>query len=489
MKFFQQPIYFFHGKIKSFNGAALPGLVRDKVAHLTPDTELPAKKLVRTRRRILVLLRFIKNIGVSPAMDDYERRKLGIFNLLNFFQIVTGLLVPAVGLFNQHHAPVMAWLLAPTPAFISIVVLWLNARRKQEAAMIAYFILYPVVTSVVFMSGLNLGVELFFILYGILSVFFLQQISHMLFSVALSMISYFILAVVWKEYRYQAEQDYLPFYLFNQLLAIVFIFYGLFLIKKENALYQKNILTKNREIAEKAALLKEQADKLSELNLLKNKLFSVIAHDLKSPMYALQTVFRNMQQYDLPAREMKKMLPDVVNDLTYTTGLMENLLQWAKSQMQSETIQPAPIDLSKTVTDVIFLLRLQAENKQLYIENKITEPLEVFADNNMVNLVLRNLLSNAIKFTPAQGYIEISAGIQSKHIEVLVKDSGEGISEADMQKISMNNYYTTKGTSNEPGTGLGLMLCKEFLTKSGSSLTIQSKPGEGSEFSFILPRQ
>ncbi len=489
MKFFQQRILFFHGKIKSFNAAVLPEPVKSKPALLHPDNDSTIKKPVRLKSRILVLLRFIKNIGASAAMDDYERRKLGIFNLLNFFQIVTGLLVPVTGLFNHHHAPVMAWLLAPTPAFISIVVLWLNARQKKDAAMIAYFILYPVVTSVVFMSGMNLGVELFFILYGILSVFFLQQISHMLFSVSLSMISYFILAVVWKEYRYQAEQDYLPFYLFNQLLAIVFIFYGLFLIKKENALYQDNILTKNREIAEKAALLKEQADKLSELNLLKNKLFSVIAHDLKSPMYALQTVFRNMQQLDLPAREVKKLLPDVVTDLTYTTGLMENLLQWAKSQMQSEVSSPEMIDISTVTADVISLLRLQADTKQLYIENKMDEPAEVYADHNMVSFVLRNLLSNAIKFTPAQGYIEVYATSHPGYIEVSVKDSGEGLTASEIQKIGLHNYYTTKGTANEPGTGLGLMLCKEFLSGSGGQLHIQSTKGMGSVFSFSLPQQ
>ena len=455
-----------------------------------------------SQQRFLHFIHKIKSLGFTKSMDDYEKRKLGIFNLLNFLQLLTGITVSITGLFDNEKLPGMAWFIASMPSMISILVLTLNSYRKYEAALISYFILYPVITSIVYMSGLDLGVELFFILYGILSVFFLQQISHMIFSVGLSMISYFVLSVVWEKYQYQLETANLPMFLFNQVLAIMFIFYGLFLIKKENSGYQFSILSKNRdlhkknleiqkqktEIAEKATLLEKQTDELTQLNTLKNKLFSVIAHDLKTPMYALRNLFRNMYQFNLSGEEIKTMIPDVVNDLNYTTGLMENLLHWAKSQMQSDSIRPQKIDVSKITEEVLQLLRLQAESKKIYIESKVNSDVFVFADKDMINLVLRNLLSNAIKFTPEQGYIQVGVNELSSFVEVFVRDTGTGMSDEAMQKIRKNDYFTTKGTASESGTGLGLMLCKEFLAKNGGQMHIESEPGKGSVFSFTLPR-
>ena len=440
-------------------------------------------------------LQDIKSIGLTKTMDDLERRKLSIFNQLNFFQLVTGLIVPITFLFGNQKFPVTSFLIASMPAFVSFLVLCLNLYYKHQAGMVAYFILYPVVTSLVYMRGMNLGVELFFILYGVLSVFFLQEITHMLFAISLSMISYFTLAVLCTHYTYQLQTANLFFYLFNQLIAIVFIFYGLFLIKKENTLYQFSILTTNRELQQKnkkiekqKAEIEEKAKELSELNSLKNKLFSVIAHDLKSPMYALRNLFSQMQEQEIPTREIRTMIPDVVNDLNYTTGLMENLLQWAKSQMQSETINPQPNDLLQLTAEVINILHLQAVSKKITIQNHIKKPFPVFADRDMVHLVLRNLISNAIKFTPQKGEINIRIVENGSSVKLSVQDTGIGISEEEMRKINENNYYTTKGTSSEAGTGLGLMLCKEFLIKNKGRLEISSKQGEGSTFSFTLPR-
>jgi two-component system, sensor histidine kinase and response regulator len=452
-------------------------------------------------QHLLVLDNRVRSIGHSEAMDDFEKRKLGLFNQLNFLGLLTGIIAPAAGIFNDDKLPMLAWFIAFLPGLVSMLVLFLNHNRKYDIAFFAYFILQPFVTSLVYLSGINLGVELFFILYGILSVFFLQRLTHMLFSLALSMISYFMLAVVLKTYTYQLENASLYFYLFNQVMAIVFIFYGLYLIKEENTGYQLSILNKNRElhrvnleiesqraeIEEKAAQLHAQTVELTQLNSLKNKLFSVISHDLKTPMYALRNVFSNIQEYDIPADEVKSLIPDVVNDLNYTTGLMENLLQWAKNQMSSDTAHPQEIDTTELVQDVVRLLRLQAGAKQIQIEVVADKPYYAYADRDMVHMVLRNLLSNAIKFTPDNGNITITTEVKTNMISIAVKDSGVGISEENLQKL-FNEYYTSKGTANESGTGLGLMLCKEFLTKNGGHLQVSSEEGKGSVFSFTLPR-
>lgn len=443
----------------------------------------------------------IRAIGISEDLDDFERRKLGLFNQLNFLGLITGIIAPIAGIFDDDRLPTLAWIIAFLPGIVSMVVLLLNYHRKYAIATTSYFILQPFVTSLVYLSGINLGVELFFILYGILSVFFLQRISHMMFSLGFSMISYFMLAVVLKNYQYQLEDASLFFYLFNQILAIVFIFYGLYLIKKENTEYQFNILGKNRElhrvnleiekqrmeIAEKAVLLEQQKEQLSELNSLKNKLFSVISHDLKTPMYALRNLFSNMQQVDLTPEEVKSLIPDVVNDLNYTTGLMENLLQWAKNQMRADTAHPQVFDVTALISDVCGLLRLQAEAKRIHLLSTAKEPVEIYADRDMVHLVLRNLISNAIKFTPEEGNITIEAVENGTMTNIAVKDSGVGIEEETLRKL-FNEYYTSKGTANEDGTGLGLMLCKEFLTKNGGQMRVTSQVGKGSVFSFTLPK-
>jgi signal transduction histidine kinase len=443
----------------------------------------------------------IRAIGISEDLDDFEKRKLGLFNQLNFLGLITGIIAPIAGIFDDDKLPTLAWVIAFLPGIVSMLVLFLNHQRKYAIATTSYFILQPFVTSLVYLGGINLGVELFFILYGILSVFFLQRISHMMFSLAFSMISYFMLAVVLKNYQYQLEDASLFFYLFNQLLAIIFIFYGLYLIKKENTEYQFNMLSKNRElhrvnleiekqkmeIAQKAAQLEEQTYQLTELNSLKNKLFSVISHDLKTPMYALRNLFSNIQQYDLPPEEVKSLIPDVVNDLNYTTGLMENLLQWAKNQMRATAVNAEAMDITMLINDVCGLLRLQAESKHIHLHIGVTESVEVYADRDMMHLVLRNLLSNAIKFTPDQGNIHIDVVENGTMTTISVKDSGVGIDEETLRKL-FNEYYTSKGTANESGTGLGLMLCKEFLTKNGGKMHVASQVGKGSVFSFTLPK-
>ena len=503
MPFLQQRMIEMHSKVKTIKLQQTASLIYQELLQLPGKIKSIQVREIPTDIKLSVLkfLKDIKCLGFTASMDDYEKRKLGIFNQLNFLQLVTGILVPLAGLTGYGKLPPTTWVCAISPAFVSLSVLWLNANHKYTAALISYFLVYPFLSSVVYMSGLNLGVELFFILYGILSVFFLQHISHMLFSVSLSMISYFILAVVCESFIYELKTANYFFYLFNEVLAIVLIYYGLYLVKKENTGYQFSILSKNRalhksnleikqqqtEIAEKAILLKKQTDELSELNGLKDKLFSVIAHDLKSPMYALRNLFRNMKEYDIPAEEIKTMIPDVVNDLNFTTSLMDNLLQWARSQMQSDTVRAQKLDISEVTDSVLRLLRLQAEAKHIYIESKIDKPVYTLADKEMIHLVLRNLVSNAIKFTPENGSVIVSVKESKAFVEVSVADTGTGISEEALVKINEKNYYTTKGTASESGTGLGLMLCKEFVIKNGGEMTIKSEIGKGSVFSFTLP--
>ena len=490
MAHIKQQRFTVQARIKEVWETKFPGMLKLVASPGWKDrlAEVSAKEINDTSKHLAAFHYSVKNIGAAAILDDYERRKLGIFNQLNFFQLITGIFIAAAGLGNSNNFPQWAWWVALLPSVISIAVLWLNARQQYEAALLSYFIFYPVMTSFVYMSGINMGNELFFVLYGILSVFFLQRISHMIFSVSLSMISYFMLAVVLKDHRFQLESSSMSLYMVNQITGVAFIFYGLFLIKKENMEYQASVLEKNREIAQAALLLEQQTKELIELNSLKNKLFSIIAHDLKTPMYSLRSLFKTMQQQNIPAKQIKAMLPDMIHNLNYTTGLMDNLLHWAKSQMQTEGAIIQSVDPAKITGDTIRLLSTQADAKQVTITAHCPDGLLVQADSNMIELVIRNLLSNAIKFTPENGAVVIGIKEYDNHAEVYITDNGRGIGAEALQKINGNNYFSTNGTAQEPGTGLGLMLCKEFLLKNNSSLCIQSIPGKGSTFSFSLQK-
>jgi signal transduction histidine kinase len=457
-------------------------------------------------------------LGFRTDMNHFERRKLSVFNLLNFFGFLIGCLLPVIGLSSSKiELSLFAWSVCFAPAMVSVLVLVLNYYRLSEIAALAYFTLYPLLTAMVYMVSFDVGIELFFILYGVLSVFFLQRFWYIVFAYFLAISCYFFVFVFIRDYSVQIVHLNYSLYVLNHVLPACFIFWALFLIKRENTQYQTRLILKNKELQEvnmeiqrknalidekarqlqkqneliddKAKQLQQQAHELTELNTMKNKLFSVISHDLKTPLYALRNLFRSVQKYDLPAEDIKNFVPEVVLNLNYTTALMENLLIWVKSQMQITVRNPQLLEVKELVKESTDLLSLQASSKRIEVRSTIDQPAFIYADKDMINLVIRNLLSNAIKFTPIEGLIIISMEDKGEVIRISIKDNGVGMDEKTLGQLFENTYHSTKGTAEETGTGLGLMLCKDFLLKNGGDIRVESSPGKGSTFSFTLPKK
>ncbi len=191
---------------------------------------------------------FVKTIGITSDLEEYEIRKMSIFNQLNFYGIATGVIVPIISMFALKHLPPLAWYAAGSPVAIGIIVLWLNYERYYEFARMVYFSFYPIITCMVYLGRADVGIELFFILYGIMSVFFLQQRINIIVSLSLSMICYLIAAVVPHDYYFRLAAANYGFFVLNHLLAIGFIFYALYLVKKENTDYQSSLIIKGREL-------------------------------------------------------------------------------------------------------------------------------------------------------------------------------------------------------------------------------------------------
>ncbi|GAB3649594.1 histidine kinase N-terminal 7TM domain-containing protein [Echinicola sediminis] len=233
--------------------------------------------------------------------------------------------------------------------------------------------------------------------------------------------------------------------------------------------------------------LEAQAKELTKLNTTKDRLLSIISHDIKAPLNSL-TQFLNMAGSGmLTDKEIKSMLPVFEQNLKHVSGFMENLLVWAKSQLHGENVDRVEFDLIREIEDCIGLFKSSLDEKGIILMiNKEGSSL-VYADLNMISLVIRNLISNAIKFCQTGDQITITVRHLSDEVEVRVKDSGVGIEEKNFKRIFSNESFTTYGTQKERGTGLGLMLCKDFVEKNGGKIWVESEVGEGAKFFFTVP--
>ncbi|QHJ07139.1 sensor histidine kinase [Hymenobacter busanensis] len=243
----------------------------------------------------------------------------------------------------------------------------------------------------------------------------------------------------------------------------------------------------NRLLERKNASINRQKQELDRLNRTKDTLFSVISHDLRSPLSSLYSLLSLLNLGKLPAERLAAHSERLTRTLETTLRLLDNLLNWAASQMQGTTVRPEPLRLDAVVEECRCLLLGDAERKHIELSNLLTEPTYARADLNMTRLVLRNLLSNAIKFTPSGGTISVGVVRQGDMWCVRVCDSGVGIASEDQFRIFGDlEPHSTLGTANEKGIGLGLRLCKDFVQRNGGRLTFESVPGQGSTFCFTL---
>ena len=237
-------------------------------------------------------------------------------------------------------------------------------------------------------------------------------------------------------------------------------------------------------------LIEQQTRKLTEVATTNTKFISIIAHDLRSPfssiLYALDIVKENLNNNNI--NETENYINIASNYASNTLSLLDDLLVWTMSQNNEKNFNPVKINLNELLRDEIVSSIISATQKQITLRHSIAPNLNVTADLQMVKTILRNLIGNAIKYTNTGGEISISASEGKQFVEIAVKDNGIGISPAFQRELfKINDNHSTKGTNNEKGTGLGLLLCKEFIEMHGGNIRVESKPGIGSKFKFTLP--
>jgi PAS domain S-box-containing protein len=230
--------------------------------------------------------------------------------------------------------------------------------------------------------------------------------------------------------------------------------------------------------------------RLRELNSTKDKFFSIIAHDLMSPFNSILGLCEILSQNinDKDYQNIDEYSQAIISSSRKAFALLVNLLEWSRLQTGRISFNPVRINFKTIINDNIELFKNSALQKEVLIETDIQPDLNIFADYNMINTVVRNLLSNAIKYTSKSGNIRISALQNAQLTEFSIHDTGVGIREEDIDKIfRLDIQFSTTGTANESGSGLGLMLCKEFVEKHNGKIWVESKLDKGSTFKFNLP--
>jgi len=234
--------------------------------------------------------------------------------------------------------------------------------------------------------------------------------------------------------------------------------------------------------------IQQQRDKLEEAGRIKDKLFSVVSHDIKSPLNSLKIALILAHSGDISPDEFKNIAIGLEEHLEKTTEFIQNLLHWARLQLQGEVFEPQRLDLSVIIDETCALLEMEWTRKNIQVNRELPEfPLIVHADPNMIQSVVRNLLTNAIKFTPAGGTITIHATSSENEFIISISDTGVGIPSTRRRQIFTLENITTLGTQQESGTGLGLVLCKEFVEKNRGRIWFESEENKGTTFYFSLP--
>jgi signal transduction histidine kinase len=271
-------------------------------------------------------------------------------------------------------------------------------------------------------------------------------------------------------------------------LVTVFIMY--FTIKNIRNSYdfeRAQVEEKRKDIEEQHQYILAQNEQLEHINSEKNKLMSIIAHDLRGPLSNIQNYLELVGEYGLDKEEREVVESDLLRVTQSTLNMLSKLLIWSKSQMDGVVVKLSDMNLNDTLKNTLEMERIMASKKGINLTYEVDLTMSVVADSDMLQLVVRNIVSNAIKFTPPGGRIDVSTRRINNECRISIADNGRGIAYEQQHDMFTLKARSTFGTANEKGVGLGLILCKEFTEQQGGRISFESIPGKGSTFYIFMP--
>lgn len=409
------------------------------------------------------------SVGVREKQTTYEQGLIKLTNksALAILLIINLVLLP-LALINRQTLPI----LFINSIFFPVTLLLNYAGKHSLARHFLICLLYLMLLLISVYRGRGSGVSFILIPTILLSMIFFYKKTGFYFHIAIGIIT---IAIIFFLHYYGTPLSPYPaslsrlVYPFHLVISLALTFFFINFFFTLNTEYQKELM---------------------ELNFTKNKIISIISHDLRSPLSSLKGILSLLNNRSISQEEFYQLSADLEKNTENLSDMLDNLLQWAFTQMKGFTPNPVNFSLHQIVEEQIGLFSEAARQKGISLHNYIAVHTTAYADVNHIRLILRNLINNAIKFTNDGGSVSVRAVSDNDHITVSVSDTGIGIQEDYLKKMFSSDQPTSAvGTKGESGTGLGLLLCKEMIAYNGGEFWADSKPGVGSSFYFSLPVQ
>jgi two-component system, sensor histidine kinase and response regulator len=415
----------------------------------------------------------IAHIGFDESLAIQEQTRIKNINLLSFVGSITGLTYVYLGRDSLPFA------LGSMLYIMGMMLIFLLHWKKYYDSAMVYLVALSCITYTFFAIGFGntLGTEYYLVVAFLLTQHQLKVSKYTHFNTGLILTSLLtILYINRAPFTYFSPPHLAPLFLF---VNVSFSIFSSIIIIIRFRLIMEGY---QQDIEEKNFVLEEQKAALFKSNQTKDKLFSIIGHDIKGPILGVKTLLNIMQA--MPLNDREPYFDKLDKSLETTHSTLENLLDWASQQKQSQQLYRQKIFLKPMVQDIFLLFRQTAQQKEIALIESIAPETYINANHHQVAFILRNLVANALKFTHKGGHITVNAkDVQLEYVEISVQDNGVGIEKHNLDKLFLiEERFTTQGTAKEKGTGLGLTLCKEFVEQNQGRIYIESEKDKGSTF-------
>jgi len=430
------------------------------------------------------------HIGVDDDLPLNDQKRIRLINLC----FAIGVLL-SFGLALQRVF-VGKYELALVNLFYAVVCLFVfvlhNARKYNAANLYVSFGFWFIFATTAFIF--KNGTEFYLLLNVVLTSLLHKNKWFVIGMSALNSISFLFIQLY---HSYAAKMYNEPIGQKNYIsmsVTLIIITIVLYIFRNENYKYQKEAERKNNLLENQQGQLLQQKNSLEaqnktllNLNNTKEKLFSIIAHDIRQPLSSLKGSLRLIDSDMLTEAEFKRITKQLEYQVDNLFINMDNLLVWSQSQLNGIKAKQIPFNIGDSFNKIISLFESVCQTKNIYIRQTIPADILVLADINHIEIVIRNLLSNALKYSYSNSSIFIDYELHTQYMKIFIKDSGTGIKPAMIDQLFKMHVQSERGTFKEKGNGIGLVLCKEFLESNNCAIAVESNYGNGSTFSFTIP--